>query len=107
MADSPPEDVLADGTEYGTIVPMGRKPSETLEQARRSPANVRFRDLCKLVEAMGYVQRRQGGSHRVFSHATRTEQPLINLQSDGATAKPYQVRQVLRLIEEHNLEVRS
>jgi hypothetical protein len=32
---------------------------------------------------------------------------MINLQSDGATAKPYQVRQVLRLIDEHNLEVTS
>jgi len=32
---------------------------------------------------------------------------MINLQSDGATAKPYQVRQVLRLIEENNLEVKS
>jgi hypothetical protein len=32
---------------------------------------------------------------------------MINLQSDGATAKPYQVRQALRLIEENNLEVRS
>jgi predicted RNA binding protein YcfA (HicA-like mRNA interferase family) len=86
---------------------MGRRPSETLEQARQSQANVRFRDLCKLVEAIGYVQRRQTGSHRVFTHPKRPALPMINLQSDGATAKPYQVRQVLRLIDEHNLEVTS
>ncbi len=86
---------------------MGRKPPDTLEQARQSPANVRFRDLFKLVEAISYVRRRQSGSRRVFSHSTRPELPMINLQSDGATAKPYQVRQVLRLIDEHNLEVKS
>jgi len=60
-----------------------------------------------LVEAIGYVQRRQSGSHRVFTHPKRAALPMINLQSDGATAKPYQVRQVLRLIDEHNLEVTS
>ena len=106
MADEA-ETALAHGTEYGTIIPMGRKASEILEQARRSPANVRFQDLCKLFEALGYVKRRQVGSHRAFTHPRRPELPMVNLQSDGATAKPYQVRQILRLIEEHNLEVES
>jgi hypothetical protein len=31
---------------------------------------------------------------------------MINIQSEGGKAKAYQVRQVLRLIEDHNLEVR-
>jgi predicted RNA binding protein YcfA (HicA-like mRNA interferase family) len=86
---------------------MGRIASEILEQARRSPANVRFSDLRRLVEALGYTLRRQKGSHHVFTHGTRPTMPMINLQSEGATAKPYQVRQVLRLIEENNLEVKS
>ena len=43
----------------------------------------------------------------MFTHAARPALQMINLQSDGATAKPYQVRQVLRLIEENNLEVKS
>ncbi len=76
---------------------MGRTAVEILEQAR----------LRRLVEAIGYVHRRQKGSHHVFTHAARPELPMINLQSDGATAKPYQVRQVLHLIEENNLEVKS
>jgi hypothetical protein len=41
----------------------------------------------------------------VFSHAAPPDLPLVNLQADGANAKPYQVRQVLRLIEEYKLEV--
>lgn len=70
-----------------------------------SPANVRFADLRRLVEATGYVHRRQKGSHHVFMHKTQPELPIVNLQADGSNAKVYQVRQVLRLIEEHNLEV--
>ena len=109
MTDQPsfPKNPLASGTGYGTIIPVGRTAAEILEQARRSPANVRFAELRRLVEAIGYVHRRQKGSHHVFTHAARPELPMINLQSDGATAKPYQVRQVLRLIEENNLEVKS
>jgi predicted RNA binding protein YcfA (HicA-like mRNA interferase family) len=84
---------------------MGRTTVEILEQARRSPANVRFRDLRRLVEAIGYRLRRQKGSHHVFTHAVRPELPIVNLQNDGATAKVYQVRQVVRLIDEHKLEV--
>ncbi len=106
MANSPGTDGLDFGTEYGTILAMGRTVAEILEQARRSPANVRFRDLRRLVEAIGYVSRRQKGSHHVFTHAARPGLPIVNLQSDGATAKVYQVRQVVRVIDEHKLEVK-
>jgi predicted RNA binding protein YcfA (HicA-like mRNA interferase family) len=85
---------------------MGRTTAEVLEHARRSSANVRFRDLCRLVEAIGHRLRRQKPSHHVFTHATRPELPIVNLQSDGATAKVYQVRQVVRLIDEHKLGVK-
>lgn len=97
---------LARGTVYGTIVSVGRTATEVLEQARRSPANVRFRDLCGLVEAAGYVLRRKKGSHHVFTNTRHPELPMVNLQSDGAMAKAYQVRQVVRLIDEHKLEVK-
>jgi predicted RNA binding protein YcfA (HicA-like mRNA interferase family) len=85
---------------------MGCTVVEILAQARRSPANVRFRDLCRLAEAIGYVLRRQKGSHHVFTHAARPELPIVNLQNDGATAKMYQVRQIVRLIDEHKVEVK-
>jgi predicted RNA binding protein YcfA (HicA-like mRNA interferase family) len=85
---------------------MGRAAVEILEQARRSPAGVRFRDLCRLAEAMGFALRRRKRSHHVFTHAVRPELPIVNVQSEGATAKMYQVRQVVRLIDEHKLEVK-
>jgi predicted RNA binding protein YcfA (HicA-like mRNA interferase family) len=88
------------------MVAMGRTTVEVLEQARRSQANVRFRDLLRLVEAIGYMLRRQKGSHHVFAHASRPELPFVNPQSDGATAMVYQVRQVMRIIDEHKLEAK-
>jgi len=60
------------------------------------------------VEHVGYVERRRAGSHRIYRHATRPELPIINLQAGSAgKAKPYQVRQVLAIIETYELEVDS
>jgi predicted RNA binding protein YcfA (HicA-like mRNA interferase family) len=84
---------------------VSRNGPELLEWARQNAASVDFRDLVRLVEALGYMLDRQRGSHRIFRHARR-DLPIINLQSDGKTAKPYQVRQVLRLVDEHGLEVK-
>jgi hypothetical protein len=55
-----------------------------------------------LVLAMGYELTRQKGSHRVFG---RPGFPTINLQPDAGKAKDYQVRQVVAIIEAHNIEV--
>jgi hypothetical protein len=40
-------------------------------------------------------------SHHVFVHPSIVE--LVNLQEVGGQAKPYQVRQLLRLVERYNL----
>jgi len=85
---------------------MTRRAAAILDQSRRSQANLRFRDLVKLVEAAGYSKVRQSRSHLIFAHGSRKDLPIVNLQADGQNAKPYQVRQVLRLIDEHKLEVR-
>ena len=54
-------------------------------------ANLRYDDLCNLLNRLGYISRQHGGSHRVFRMAGRD---LINLQNAGGKAKSYQVRQV-------------
>lgn len=84
---------------------MGRW-ADLLTEMRASPANVRFRDLRRLVEHLGYVERRQIGSHRIYRHAKMPDPPLINLQEGRAgKAKPYQVRQVLAIVDAYGLEV--
>lgn len=65
--------------------------------------NVQFRDMVRLVEAFGFRQLRMSGSHHVFAHPDIPE--LINLQEVGGAAKPYQIRQFLRLVEKHGLKL--
>jgi hypothetical protein len=81
---------------------MDAKFAGTLGVAKSNPASGRFRDLEKLVLAPGYELKRQNGSHRIYS---RRGLPMINLRSDGAMAKAYQVKQVREIIETHKLEV--
>lgn len=78
------------------------KHEKTLEQVLdgRSDANVRFDDLRKLLLTIGFVERTRG-SHHVFGKLGVEEQ--INLQRDGANAKPYQVKQVRAIILRYNL----
>ncbi len=63
--------------------------------------NVTFRDMVHLVEEFGFRLIRVNGIHHVFSHPIVPE--LVNLQEVGGEAKPYQIRQFLRLIERYNI----
>lgn len=65
--------------------------------------NVRFSDFIDLVSAFGFSLLRSSGSHHIFSHPDIPE--LINLQDIGGQAKPYQIRQFLRLVERYNLKM--
>jgi predicted RNA binding protein YcfA (HicA-like mRNA interferase family) len=71
-----------------------------IETMRRSPNNMAFSDLVRVVKAVGFVFDRQKGSHQIFA---RPGFPRINLQAAGGKAKPYQVRQVLALIDTYHL----
>jgi predicted RNA binding protein YcfA (HicA-like mRNA interferase family) len=71
------------------------------EAARTSPNNMSFRELRTLVEAAGYEFRRQKGSHLFFVHPEFRD--VINIQGRRGKAKPYQVKQVLRRIEENGI----
>ncbi len=67
--------------------------------------NVRFDDFVDLVSAFGFSLVRSSGSHHIFSHSDITE--LINLQDVNGQAKPYQIRQLLRLVERYNLKMEN
>lgn len=74
-----------------------------MRSARGDVANVSFADLRRLVEAFGFELRRTSGSHHVFVHPEVRE--LVNLQEVRGQAKPYQVRQFLRLVERYALRM--
>jgi hypothetical protein len=65
--------------------------------------NVRFGDMVGLVESFGFGLRRVSGSHHVFGRDGIPEQ--VNLQEVRGEAKPYQIRQFLRLVERYNLQI--
>lgn len=76
-----------------------------LKKLLSSPENTRFSDMCALIEAFGFQLSRTSGSHHIFTHPNIAE--LINLQNFGGEAKPYQIRQFLRLVERYNLTMRG
>jgi predicted RNA binding protein YcfA (HicA-like mRNA interferase family) len=71
--------------------------------ASGSLKNVPFSDLRNLVEGFGFRLDRVTGSHHIFVHPDIPE--LVNLQEVKGEAKPYQIRQFLRLLERHNLRL--
>jgi len=71
--------------------------------ARGDLANVSFADMRRLVESFGFELRRTSGSHHIFVHTDVPE--LLNLQEVRGQAKPYQVRQFLRLVERYALRL--
>ena len=72
-----------------------------LKKALANPKNLRFGELVTLVEAFGFRFARVSGSHHIFEHPQVPE--LVNVQDRKGKAKAYQVRQLLELVERHNL----
>ena len=79
------------------------KPRKTLEKILAGSSNVAFGDMCKVAEAFGFRLSRVSGSHHIFAHPGVPE--LVNLQDARGKAKPYQIRQFLKLVEEYNLRL--
>ena len=76
--------------------------AKTLEKLLRgeSDANIRFDELCHLLEAKGFRMRVSGG-HHIFTRSGVIER--INLQREGSKAKPYQVRQIRKILATYKL----
>ena len=56
-----------------------------------------------MVEGFGFRLDRISGSHHIFIHPAVQE--LVNLQEVKGEAKPYQIRQFLRIVERYNLRL--
>ena len=64
---------------------------------------MKFRELTTLAESLGFILDRVKGSHHIFVHPDLPE--ILNLQNVKGQAKPYQINQLVKLIEKHNLLV--
>ena len=82
---------------------MNRK--KILQKILAGSKNIRFSDMVNLVQGFGFTLSRTDGSHHIF---TRPDIPeLVNIQNIKGQAKPYQIRQFLKLVETHNLKLKE
>ena len=65
--------------------------------------NIRFSEATAVAEAFGFKLDRISGSHHIFVHPDVSE--LVNLQEVKGKSKPYQVKQLMKIIEKHNLKM--
>ena len=65
-----------------------------------SDANIPFAGLCQLLKEMEFEQRIRG-DHHIFAKEGVVE--ILNLQPNGSKAKPYQVKQVRKIILKYKL----
>ena len=85
---------------------MGVNPKRLLARiAAGHLHNVGFRDFSALVAGFGFREARIEGSHHILQNDEIAEQ--LNLQDVRGEAKPYQIRQFLRLVERYDLRLRS
>ncbi len=77
------------------------KLEKLFRKAMNAPQNLRFAELMTLATASGYRLDRVRGSHHILVHPQADR--VLNVQEAGGKAKPYQVRQFLRDIEEFHL----
>jgi hypothetical protein len=74
-----------------------------LKKVLAAPQNTRFGDMMTLVNAFGFRLLRTSGGHHIFGRDGIDEQ--LNLQNVKGKAKPYQIRQFLRIVERYNLQL--
>ena len=75
--------------------------SKLFEELKNNLKNVRFTKLCKAAELFGFEFKGGKGSHRIYIRDGVKE--MLNFQNVHGKAKPYQVRQLIKVIEKYNL----
>ena len=65
--------------------------------------NIKFSDFVKFIKSLGFELDRVSGSHHIFVHSHIDA--IINIQNVKGEAKPYQVKQLLKIVELNHLEI--
>jgi predicted RNA binding protein YcfA (HicA-like mRNA interferase family) len=65
-----------------------------------SDANISFDEMCNLLRSLGF-QERIRGSHYIYTKDGIEE--ILNIQSKGGKAKPYQVKQLRNVLLKYKL----
>ncbi|MDI6917976.1 MAG: type II toxin-antitoxin system HicA family toxin [Thermoplasmatales archaeon] len=71
------------------------------DEIKKNPKNLRFDKLCRIAEMFGFYFKGGKSSHRIY--VRERIQEMLNFQNVGGKAKPYQVRQLIKVIMKYNL----
>jgi len=74
-----------------------------LQKLLSGSKNIRFSEAVSCAEMFGFKLDRITGSHHIFLHPDVPE--LLNIQNVKGQAKPYQIKQLLQIIERYNLQM--
>lgn len=77
------------------------KKQEIYKEFKNNPKNVRFDSICRAAQVFDFKFKGGKGSHRIYTKKGIRE--LLNFQNVKGKAKPYQVKQFLKVIEKYNL----
>ena len=77
------------------------KKQKLLKRLLSGSKNIRFTEVVSCAESFGFQLKDISGSHHIYTHPGIPE--LLNLQNVKGKAKPYQIKQLLQLIEHYNL----
>ena len=72
-----------------------------IDKWRENRKNVRFIDLLQVASAFGFKFKGRKGSHVVYSRCDLKK--ILTFQDEGGKAKPYQVKQLIDLVDKYNL----
>jgi hypothetical protein len=78
-----------------------RKRIALYDELKKSKNNLRFERLCFIAESFDFRFKGGKGSHRIYVKKGIKE--MLNFQNVGGKAKPYQVNQLIKVIENNNL----
>jgi len=81
---------------------MSRSAEKIWAQVQQNLRNIRFGDFCRLIEWFGFIWKGGKGSHRTYFHSGIRE--IMDVQPLGGEAKPYQLHQLIRLVEHYQLK---
>jgi predicted RNA binding protein YcfA (HicA-like mRNA interferase family) len=79
------------------------KKRKLLEKLLSGSKSIKFSEAVACAEIFGFRLERINGSHHIFGHKDVPE--MINLQNAKGQAKPYQIKQLLSIIERYNLQM--
>lgn len=80
------------------------KARKLLKKLLSGSKNIRFDEFITLITAFNFSLDRITGSHHIFVHPNIAQSISIQPDKNGQ-AKGYQIKQFLKLIEQHQLEL--